>query len=59
VLFRSIEVGNSEVALQHALPEIPFMWLEFSQGGNGVFCLTGLQCKQYQERFNAWYQSRS
>jgi len=54
-----IEVGNSEVALQHALPEIPFMWLEFSQGGNGVFCLTGLQCKQYQERFNAWYQSRS
>lgn len=53
-----IEVGNSEIALQAALPEIPFMWLELHQGGNGVFCLTGLQCRQYQARFNAWYQSR-
>lgn len=54
-----IEVGNSEVALQNALPEIPFMWLELSQGGNGVFCLTGVQCRQYQVRFCAWQQSRA
>jgi len=54
-----IEVGNSEVALQQALPEVPFMWLDLSAGGNGVFCLTGAQCRQYQDRFRAWYQSRS
>ena len=54
-----LEVGNSEVALQNALPEIPFMWLELSQGGNGVFCLTGAQCRQYQAQFCAWQQSRA
>ena len=53
-----IEVGNSELALQQAFPEIPFMWLELSQGGNGIFCLTGAQCRQYQAQFYTWYQSR-
>jgi len=53
-----IEVGNSEVALQDALPDIPFMWLELHEGGNGVFCLTAKLCRQYQSRFEAWYQSR-
>jgi len=54
-----IEVGNSEVALQNALPEVPFMWLDLNSGGNGIFCLTGVQCRQYQARFSAWHQSRS
>lgn len=53
-----IEVGNSEVALQNAFPDIPFMWLDLSQGGNGVFCLTATQCKKYQSIFNAWHLSR-
>ncbi|MGY8862578.1 MAG: 50S ribosomal protein L3 N(5)-glutamine methyltransferase [Pseudomonadales bacterium] len=53
-----IEVGNSEVALQQALPDIPFMWLDLSEGGNGIFCLTGMQCRQYQARFREWNQSR-
>ncbi|MDC9720434.1 MAG: 50S ribosomal protein L3 N(5)-glutamine methyltransferase [Gammaproteobacteria bacterium] len=53
-----IEVGNSEVALQEALPEVPFMWLDLSHGGNGIFCLTGAQCRQYQARFRAWHNSR-
>lgn len=34
------EVGNSEIALQAAYPDIPFMWVELEQGGNGVFILT-------------------
>ncbi|MGL9769152.1 MAG: 50S ribosomal protein L3 N(5)-glutamine methyltransferase [Sodalis sp. (in: enterobacteria)] len=37
------EVGNSMVHLVAQYPQVPFRWLEFAQGGTGVFMLTRQQ----------------
>lgn len=42
-----MEVGFSEQALKTALPEVPFLWLEFDHGGSGVFCLTHDQLRSF------------
>ncbi len=48
-----VEVGYSMPALVELLPEVPFTWLEFAHGGEGVFLLTAEQLKACQRMFDA------
>lgn len=48
-----IEVGNSQVHVEALYPEVDFTWLEFAQGGHGVFLLSAAQCRAHQGLFQA------
>ncbi|MDW6001501.1 50S ribosomal protein L3 N(5)-glutamine methyltransferase [Vibrio mangrovi] len=45
------EVGNSMVHMMEQYPEIPFTWLEFANGGHGVFMLTRQQLLECADQF--------
>lgn len=46
-----VEVGNSQVHVEALYPEVDFTWLEFVNGGHGVFLLTAAQCRAHQALF--------
>ncbi|WP_438862619.1 50S ribosomal protein L3 N(5)-glutamine methyltransferase [Neptunicella sp.] len=35
-----VEVGNSQVHMQQQYPELPLQWIEFENGGHGVFAIS-------------------
>lgn len=46
-----VEVGNSAAALAAVLPEVPFVWLDFERGGEGVFMLDRAALAAHHDQF--------
>jgi len=46
-----VEVGNSQAAVEQAWPQVPFIWLEFEYGGEGVFLLEAKHVYEFHDQF--------
>ena len=54
-----VEVGNSAPALEAAYPMLPFTWLEFEQGGSGIFVLTRNELASHSAELQVVFQRRT
>jgi ribosomal protein L3 glutamine methyltransferase len=54
-----VEVGNSQYALMEMCPDIPFTWLSFSEGGDGVFLLTYEELVKYKDLFKRYFSNQN
>jgi len=52
------EVGESETALVHLLPEVPFDWVEFKVGQMGIFVLERADLVEHHARIKALADAR-
>lgn len=48
-----VEVGNSWEALELHYEQVPFTWLEFENGGHGVFVMTADELDRYSEQLTS------
>ncbi|WP_189463318.1 50S ribosomal protein L3 N(5)-glutamine methyltransferase [Vreelandella hamiltonii] len=46
-----VEVGNSDRHVEAAFPDVPFMWLDFERGGQGVFALSAAELDAHAASF--------
>ncbi len=46
-----LEVGNSGMNLEEQYPDVPFTWVEFARGGQGVMVLSREELLQYRDLF--------
>ncbi len=46
-----VEVGSSAEFLMARYPDVPFLWLDFERGGDGVFLLTAEQLDEFGDSF--------
>jgi ribosomal protein L3 glutamine methyltransferase len=52
-----VEVGNSMVHLMEQFPDVPFTWVDFEFGGDGVFVLTRDQLVENESLFAIYKDS--
>ncbi len=45
-----VEVGNSQIAMMGKYQDLPLSWIEFENGGSGVFCITAQDLKHNSNR---------
>ncbi|MCG6863585.1 MAG: 50S ribosomal protein L3 N(5)-glutamine methyltransferase [Chromatiaceae bacterium] len=48
-----LEVGNTAATLERHFPDLPFLWLEFERGGEGVFLMRREQLTELHPLFEA------
>ncbi|MES9851470.1 MAG: 50S ribosomal protein L3 N(5)-glutamine methyltransferase [Candidatus Thiodiazotropha sp. L084R] len=48
-----VEVGNSAELLMDLYPDVPFVWLDFARGGEGVFLISAADLAEYADHFKS------